>query len=253
MYVFSASFYEEISYEKTILHFSLLLALVLNICACAQSAPEEEKKTEETLPAVEDTVKEEPVAEEQGKEQKQAPVTEEAPVEEPLSEDLPAGEEGPTEEEKALAAFMGVEELPDLTPEKYEELVAVMKTEQGMAEYMGQTQQTAPPAGTSTEKPTADPETGLTQRSDVEVKEVINDFVGNFKNTATFHNLTGAAAEHVDDNLDIIKNNPESDESLSIYIRDYKCGALTEEEFVFLLNSWMKAAGLYGDKIIVVQ
>ena len=50
--------------KKTTLHFSLLLALVLNICACAQSAPEEEKKTEETLPAVEDTVKEEPVAEE---------------------------------------------------------------------------------------------------------------------------------------------------------------------------------------------
>lgn len=93
-----------------------------------------------------------------------------------------------------------------------------------------------------------DENNGYTQttRTDAEVKAVLDNLVDNFKNTSTFANLTGVAAERIDDILDIIKNNPESDDYLNKYINSYKNGRYTEERFVFMIESWIEVGGPYG-------
>jgi len=90
-------------------------------------------------------------------------------------------------------------------------------------------------------------------RTDAEVKKVMTDFANNFKNTSTFSNLSGVAAEYVDENLNTIKNNPESNESLKSAIAFYKEGSYTEEMFLFAIESWIEIGGPYGSKKITVQ
>ena len=83
--------------------------------------------------------------------------------------------------------------------------------------------------------------------------ETITAFVDNFKNTSTFSNLSGVAAEYVDENLNTIKNNPESNAYLKKAIDCYKEGSYTEEMFTYSIEKWIRIAGPYGGQTITVQ
>lgn len=111
------------------------------------------------------------------------------------------------------------------------------------------------PDNSSTDDGEVPQETGTfpTTRTDAEVKEVINNFVDTFKNTDTYANLTGVAAEYVDENLNTLRNNPESIDSLKNDIAQYKEGSLSEDLFIYLIESWIRVGGPYGGQKISVQ
>jgi len=92
-----------------------------------------------------------------------------------------------------------------------------------------------------------------TARTDAEVKKTMTDFANNFKNTSYFDNLTGEGVKYVDECLEIIRNNPESDEALKVYIDAYKEGGYTEDMFLFAIAGWIDAAGPFGSGKITVQ
>ena len=90
-------------------------------------------------------------------------------------------------------------------------------------------------------------------RTDAEVKAVLTNLVDNFYSSSTYGKLDDLALEHLEENLNTIKYNPESDEYLSTYIHAYKIGRYTEEEFRYAINMWIRIAGPFGDNEIYVQ
>lgn len=81
-----------------------------------------------------------------------------------------------------------------------------------------------------------------TPRSDEQVKETLEQFVAGYKESAVYNPNTYAGI-HADEQLDTIKNNPDSNKTLSACIEYYRDGSLTEEGFVRLLESWILAGG----------
>ena len=94
------------------------------------------------------------------------------------------------------------------------------------------------------EEETANPSTSYTStpRSDEQVKETIEQFVAGYKNSAAYNPNTYAGI-HADEQLDTIKNNPDSNKTLSSCIEYYRDGSLTDQSFIHLLERWILAGG----------
>ncbi len=226
----------------------LLVAILWCVCGCAQTEaelPAEEPENTETVP--EETA-------ENG-----APDAVEEPAGDAPDEELPeTPAEDMTAEEKELAAFLGLDRLPeDLTEKEYEDLVELMLIEKWTIEYTEKTGSAGASGNSSGSDvpadPMVDPETGLRRRTEEEVYATVRYAADSYKDSPAFHNMTDEAEEHLEELLYILKNDPESDDSLRSYIESYRCGALTEEECIFLLQSWVQVAGPFGTGKITVQ
>ena len=221
----------------------LLVVMVLGICGCAQSAhstPAEDEETEtveESVPAA-DTVDEMELA----VKEIEAPVQEQTTTEESSSEE----DEVETVIEESLETATDTEDYEN--SEVYKEFMEMM-------EAMGESPVQA--ADVSPSVPEAEPyceePVELPTRTHEEARAVITEIADNFKVGPYYAELQDEALEYLDVNLDTLRTNPESDETLSYYITEYKNGAMTEERFIYAVESWVRVAGPYGSNKITVQ
>ena len=91
-------------------------------------------------------------------------------------------------------------------------------------------------------KETPDTSYTTTPRSDEQVKEILEQFVAGYKESAVYNPNTYSGI-HADEQLDTIKNNPNSSKTLSACIEYYRDGSLTEEGFIYLLERWVLSGG----------
>ena len=223
----------------------LLVVMVLGICGCAQSAhstPAEDKETEtveESIPAADNVDEKELAAKEI-----EAPAQEQVTTEEPHSE-----EDGvETVIEESLETAADAEDYEN--SEVYKEFMEMM-------EALGESPVQSEGNTSSTPEPEPDPyyeePFELPTRTHEKAQTIVTEIADNFKSGPYYAELKGAALEYLDVNLNTLRTDPESDETLSNYMESYKNGGLTEGEFVYLVESWIRVAGPYGGQNITVQ
>ena len=86
--------------------------------------------------------------------------------------------------------------------------------------------------------------------SEEQTRNLIDTFVANYRNTASYASLDEKDLEHLDENLDCIQNRPERSKSVSSLIEAYRLGEIDEEMITYSLELWIEGGGLYGTTII---
>ena len=231
---------------KKNLMVSLLLAVIicLSLAACSQQetasehvgAEEPPAEQAETVP--EDVPTSEPEAASGTDEQTQA-----------VTEESPSGEnEAETAPEESLETATDTDDYEN--SEVYKEFMEMM-------EAMGGSPVQSEGNTSSTPEPEPDPyyeePFELPTRTHEEARAVITEIADNFKSGPYYSELEGPALEYLDVNLETLRTNPESSDYLKSFMTDYEKGALSEEMFIYAIESWVRIAGPYGGKEIIIQ
>ena len=221
----------------------LLVVMALSVCGCSQSAsntPAEAEVTEAVEESISDAdnahEEELPVEEHEAPAQEQA-ITEESPFEEDAAETIP---------EESHEEATDAENYEN--SEVYKEFMEMMEA---LGECPVQVDEPTPPA--SETEPYYEEPVELPVRTHEEARAVVTEIADNFKASSAFNNVTDFGMQYLDKNLETLKTNPESDDSIKLYIEYYKNGSMSEEKFTYMIESWLRSGGSFGDAKVSVQ